>query len=402
MSGKVAFVTPRYGPEIMGGAETAVRQLAEHLCALTDWEAEVHTTCASDAITWADELEPGTTEHQRGGGAPAPFGARPPARFLRARRHASAWPHAWPRGSRACGGSTTTVPSRRNSSTPSSRRTPTSSPSRRTCTTRPWRPSARCACRQCSTRPRTTSRPSTCRSSAARSATPTPSASTRRPSAPSSSGCTRWRSARRSCSASAWVTPRPPGGPAASSSGWGTVRTSSASDGSTSTRAPKCWPRSSRPTRNATPGRWPWPWSVRSRSSSPPHPDIVVTGAVSEPDKWDIVRDALVAVSPSALESFSLVVIEAWVERLPVLVNGSCGPTREHCRALGRRPVVHLVPRVRGGARPAGVRRRAARRLGSRGRVFVDRHFRWPVLVGRYDEFLTSVVERGRGTPGLF
>src|SRR5258708_13723073 len=62
MSKKVAFVTPRYGPQIMGGAETAVRQLAEHLRAFTGWEAEVHTTCALDAITWADVLEPGTTE----------------------------------------------------------------------------------------------------------------------------------------------------------------------------------------------------------------------------------------------------------------------------------------------------------------------------------------------------
>ena len=66
-----------------------------------------------------------------------------------------------------------------------------------------------------------------------------------------------------------------------------------------------------------------------------PHPDVVVTGAVDEPDKWDIVRDALVAVSPSALESFSLVVIEAWVDRVPVLVNGACGPTREHCERSG-------------------------------------------------------------------
>ena len=40
--------------------------------------------------------------------------------------------------------------------------------------------------------------------------------------------------------------------------------------------------------------------------------------------------------------------------------------------------------------------------LGRRGRAFVDRHFRWPVLVARYDEFLTTVVERGAGTPGLF
>ena len=88
-----------------------------------------------------------------------------------------------------------------------------------------------------------------------------------------------------------------------------------------------------------------------------PHPDIVVTGAVDEADKWDIVRDALVSVSPSALESFSLVVIEAWVDRVPVVVNGTCGPTREHCEAVGRGAVVHVVSRVRGGRRPPRGRR---------------------------------------------
>ena len=78
-----------------------------------------------------------------------------------------------------------------------------------------------------------------------------------------------------------------------------------------------------------------------------PHPDIVVTGPVDEADKWDITRDALVAVSPSALESFSLVVLEAWVDRVPVVVNGTCGPTRRTLRTIGRGPVVHLLPGVR-------------------------------------------------------
>ena len=59
---KVAFVTPRYGPQVMGGAETAARQLAEHLIAETDWEAEAYSTCALDPHTWADELEPGTSQ----------------------------------------------------------------------------------------------------------------------------------------------------------------------------------------------------------------------------------------------------------------------------------------------------------------------------------------------------
>ena len=134
----------------------------------------------------------------------------------------------------------------------------------------------------------------------------------------------------------------------------------------------------------------------------PPHPDIVVTGGVDEGDKWDIVRDALVAISPSALESFSLVVIEAWVDRVPVLVNGSCGATREHCERSGGGLWFSSFPEFEATLHrlvtDAGLRSA----LGTQGRDFVDTHFRWPVLVARYDAFLSSVVERGRGMPSLF
>jgi hypothetical protein len=32
----------------------------------------------------------------------------------------------------------------------------------------------------------------------------------------------------------------------------------------------------------------------------------------------------------------------------------------------------------------------------------VDTHFEWPVLIARYAEFLDTMVERGRGMPGIF
>ena len=56
---KVAFVTPRYGLDVMGGAEAAARQLAKHLRAECGWSVEVFTTCALDHITWDDVLPPG-------------------------------------------------------------------------------------------------------------------------------------------------------------------------------------------------------------------------------------------------------------------------------------------------------------------------------------------------------
>jgi glycosyltransferase involved in cell wall biosynthesis len=132
-----------------------------------------------------------------------------------------------------------------------------------------------------------------------------------------------------------------------------------------------------------------------------PHPDVVVTGIVDEADKWDIVRDSEVSVSPSALESFSLVVLEAWVESVPVVVNATCEPTREHCERSGGglwfgsyREFEAVLDRLL-----ADDSLRST--LGARGRAYVERHYQWPGLIRRYAGFLHDVVARGRGVPGV-
>ena len=55
---RVAFVTPRYGAEILGGAETQVRDYAERLAA-AGHDVEALTTCAVDHHTWLNALPPG-------------------------------------------------------------------------------------------------------------------------------------------------------------------------------------------------------------------------------------------------------------------------------------------------------------------------------------------------------
>jgi glycosyltransferase involved in cell wall biosynthesis len=133
----------------------------------------------------------------------------------------------------------------------------------------------------------------------------------------------------------------------------------------------------------------------------PDHPDVVVTGIVDEADKWDIVRDAQISISPSALESFSLVVLEAWVESVPVVVNATCDPTREHCERSGGgmwfgtyREFEAVLDRLLGDPELRAT-------LGARGRAYVDQHYQWPVLIRRYASFLTGVAERGRGAVGV-
>jgi hypothetical protein len=55
---RLGLVVPRYGPEILGGAETFARNLAEHLPP-DEYEVTVLTTCARDHLSWENEYPPG-------------------------------------------------------------------------------------------------------------------------------------------------------------------------------------------------------------------------------------------------------------------------------------------------------------------------------------------------------
>jgi glycosyltransferase involved in cell wall biosynthesis len=57
---KIAVVVQRYGPAVNGGAELHARYIAEHLARHS--EVEVLTTCATDYVTWRNELPPGVEQ----------------------------------------------------------------------------------------------------------------------------------------------------------------------------------------------------------------------------------------------------------------------------------------------------------------------------------------------------
>jgi glycosyltransferase involved in cell wall biosynthesis len=56
---RISFVVPRYGTDVVGGAETLCRLMAENLAA-AGADVRVLTTCAVDHFTWADHHPEGT------------------------------------------------------------------------------------------------------------------------------------------------------------------------------------------------------------------------------------------------------------------------------------------------------------------------------------------------------
>lgn len=127
----------------------------------------------------------------------------------------------------------------------------------------------------------------------------------------------------------------------------------------------------------------------------PSHPDVLVVGPVDEAVKWGLLRAATALVSPSPLEAFSLVLLEAWTAGRPVLVNAACLATDEHVRRSG------------GGLRFGGygqfevaVDRLTgdpvlAARLAAAGGAYAEANFTWPLLIDRYRAFLEAVAARG-------
>jgi glycosyltransferase involved in cell wall biosynthesis len=124
------------------------------------------------------------------------------------------------------------------------------------------------------------------------------------------------------------------------------------------------------------------------------HRDVVVLGPVDDDTKWALFRDAAVYVHPSPLESFSLVLLEAWSAGTPSMVNGRCEPTREHSRRSGgglwfdgygsfEAALDRLLGNPDLGAQ-----------MGKSGQAYVDRLYRWPRLMGRYQAFLEGIATR--------
>ncbi|MBO0728933.1 MAG: glycosyltransferase family 4 protein [Acidimicrobiaceae bacterium] len=126
----------------------------------------------------------------------------------------------------------------------------------------------------------------------------------------------------------------------------------------------------------------------------PAHPDIILAGPVTEPVKWAALRDAAALISPSAHEAFSLVLLEAWSVGTPVLVNGRGAVTAGHCRRSGGGLSFTSygsfeveLDRILSDENLRG-------RLGDAGQAYVNEFFTWGVLIPRYQAFLRAVAAR--------
>lgn len=125
---------------------------------------------------------------------------------------------------------------------------------------------------------------------------------------------------------------------------------------------------------------------------SAPGGPIVVAGRQPEEVKWGALAACELLVAPSAQESFSLVVLEGWLAGRPVIVNGRCGPTVEHCRRSGGglwfRDYADFEVVMDRLLADGALRRR----LADRGGAYTRDVFAWPRVLDRYEELAGRIL----------
>jgi len=125
-------------------------------------------------------------------------------------------------------------------------------------------------------------------------------------------------------------------------------------------------------------------------------PDVIITGFVDEPARDELMSRALVLLQPSYLESFSLVLAEAWTAGVPALVQENCPATAGQVRRSGGGLLYHDYAGFEAALGMLIDSEQIRHTLGESGGRYVAANYRWSDIVDLYESILDSTIKVGR------
>ena len=128
----------------------------------------------------------------------------------------------------------------------------------------------------------------------------------------------------------------------------------------------------------------------------PAHPRIRHLGFVTDEEKYDALAAAGVLLMPSYYESLSMVTLEAWAMRLPVLINGRCDVLRGQVIRANAGLYYESYEEFAAALRLLEAERHLRRVLGTNGRAYFERHYTWSVVEQKYLAMLERLERADR------
>lgn len=112
--------------------------------------------------------------------------------------------------------------------------------------------------------------------------------------------------------------------------------------------------------------------------------DIIDLGFVPIQDKYDAYGAATLFCLPSLNESFSLVIMEAWLCMTPVLVHGECAVTRDHCIKSNGGLYYNDYDEFEECVSFLFQNSKVAEQMACNGRKYVFENYSWDKIVSKY------------------
>ncbi len=139
----------------------------------------------------------------------------------------------------------------------------------------------------------------------------------------------------------------------------------------------------------------------------PNHPRIRHLGFLDDVDKFDALAAADLLIMPSYFESLSMVALEAWALGRPVLANGKCDVLKGQCIRSHAGLYYDTYPEFVETLRAIERNRWLSAVLGKNGRQFFREHYDWSVLERKYLDMFARLSREPVGNgptppPGWF
>lgn len=122
--------------------------------------------------------------------------------------------------------------------------------------------------------------------------------------------------------------------------------------------------------------------------------DVIDLGFVDKQDKYDACAAATLLCQPSHNESFSLVIMESWLCKRPVLVSGACAVTKQFAIDTNGGLYFENFFEFEGATNRLVQDESLAIAMGENGCAYVKNNFSWPVIVERCMTFFENVAKQ--------
>jgi len=129
----------------------------------------------------------------------------------------------------------------------------------------------------------------------------------------------------------------------------------------------------------------------RSILPIPDHPRIRHLGFIDDTQKFDALAAAEALIMPSFFESLSMVALEAWAMGRPVLANARCDVLHGQCLRSNAGLFYGDYPEFAETLHALVTNNGLNGALGRNGRAYVNRHYRWDIIIGKYERMFARL-----------